>query len=187
MCWCQCVQILCQEMSVLISFIIPYHNEPQWMLDECIASIEALDLLPDEYEVLVEHDVEDEGPSLTRNRAIEKARGEYIQFVDCDDRLFPASYARIIAFVREKRMDMLMFRFSSTDRERVSRNGLSRRKARAEWFSAASRPPPLRMFRLCPTAMSGPCRGLCTSGVLFRGRRSCFTNGCAISPETCAA
>ncbi len=134
MCWCECVQILCQEMSVLISFIIPYHNEPQWMLDECIASIEALDLLPDEYEVLVEHDVEDEGPSLTRNRAIEKARGEYIQFVDCDDRLFPASYARIIAFIREKRMDMLMFRFSSTDRERVSRNGLSRRWNGAEFL-----------------------------------------------------
>ena len=113
-------------MSVLISFIIPYHNEPRWMLDECIRSIEALDLQPDEREILVEHDVRDEGPSVTRNRAIEKARGEYIQFVDCDDRLFPASYARIIAFVRQKRMDMLMFRFSATDCEKVGKNRLSR-------------------------------------------------------------
>ena len=127
MCWCEYPKILCKAMSVLISFIIPYHNEPRWMLDECIGSIEALDLQPDEREILVEHDAGDEGPSVTRNRAIEKASGEYIQFVDCDDRLFPASYARIIAFIREKRMDMLMFRFSSTDRERVGRNGLSKR------------------------------------------------------------
>lgn len=121
-------------MSVLISFIIPYHNEPRWMLDECVSSIEALDLQPDEREVLIEHDVRDEGPSVTRNRAIEKARGEYIQFVDCDDRLFPACYARIIAFVREKRMDMLMFRFSSTDCEKVGKNNLSRRWNGAEFL-----------------------------------------------------
>ena len=114
-------------MSVLISFIIPYHNEPRWMLDECVRSIEALDLQQDEREILVEHDVRDEGPSVTRNRAIEKARGEYIQFVDCDDRLFPACYARVISFIRQKRMDMLMFRFSTTDREIVGGNGLSRR------------------------------------------------------------
>ena len=121
-------------MSVLISFIIPYHNEPRWMLDECIRSIEALDLQPDEREILVEHDVRDEGPSVTRNRAIEKARGEYIQFVDCDDRLFPASYARIIAFVRQKRMDMLMFRFSATDCEKVGKNRLSRQWNGAEFL-----------------------------------------------------
>ena len=121
-------------MSVLISFIIPYHNEPRWMLDECIRSIEALDLQPDEREILVEHDVRDEGPSVTRNRAIEKARGEYIQFVDCDDRLFPASYARIIAFVRQKRMDMLMFRFSATNTEKVGKKRLSRQWNGAEFL-----------------------------------------------------
>ena len=121
-------------MSVLISFIIPYHNEPRWMLDECISSIEALDLQPDEREILVEHDVRDEGPSVTRNRAIEKARGEYIQFVDCDDRLFPASYARIIAFVRQKRMDMLMFRFSATNTEKVGKKRLSRQWNGAEFL-----------------------------------------------------
>ena len=122
-------------MSVLISFIIPYHNEPRWMLDECIRSIEARDLQPDEREILVEHDVRDEGPSVTRNRAIEKARGEYIQFVDCDDRLFPASYARIIAFVRQKRMDMLMFRFSATNTEKVGKNCLSRQWNGAEFLA----------------------------------------------------
>ena len=121
-------------MSVLISFIIAYHNEPRWMLDDCIGSIEALDLPAEEREILVEHDVEDEGPSVTRNRAIERARGEYIQFVDCDDWLFPASYARIISCIREKRMDMLMFRFSVTPGERVGRNRLSRRWNGAEFL-----------------------------------------------------
>ncbi len=110
---------------MLISFIIPYHDEPQWMLDECVYSIQALGLQPHEYEILVEHDADGQGPSVTRNRALDKARGEYVQFVDCDDKLFPGSYSRIIAFIRQKRMDMLMFRYSVTDRESVGSHPLS--------------------------------------------------------------
>ena len=110
---------------MLISFVIPCHDEPQWMLDECLRSIRSLGLRQDEYEILVEHDADGLGPSVTRNRAIDRAQGEYIQFIDCDDKLFPGSYARVVAFLRQERMDMLMFRFSVTDREHVGDAPLS--------------------------------------------------------------
>jgi len=93
-----------------ISVIVPVHNG-QAYLKNCIDSIEAQ--LYDNLEILVVNDgstdgtaavcenlkkaydnvqifeLEDVGVSAARNFAVKRARGEYITFVDADDRLCP--------------------------------------------------------------------------------------------------
>lgn len=103
------------------------------MLRECISSIFALSLSDEEREVIIVDDgstmpfdkalegfenrvkiirQENQGLSAARNTGLDAATGEYIQFVDSDDALIPKVYERVIEKVREKRMDMLMFRFT---------------------------------------------------------------------------
>lgn len=116
-----------------ISFIIPQYDKPVYMLRECISSIFALSLGDDEREVIIVDDgstnpfdealrgfednikvisQENQGLSVARNTGLEVATGDYIQFVDSDDALIPEIYERVIMKVREKHMDMLMFRYT---------------------------------------------------------------------------
>lgn len=116
-----------------ISFIIPQYDKPAYMLRECISSIFALSLCDEEREVIIVDDgstkpfeealqgyennvkvirQENQGLSAARNTGLEIATGDYIQFVDSDDALIPEMYGRVIRKVREKHMDMLMFRFT---------------------------------------------------------------------------
>lgn len=120
-----------------VTFIIPYHNEPLWMLQECISSILVnSEAIANEREIIVIDDGSKEsvkteltrcfpglkyleqpnqGLSAARNNALEHATGEYIQFVDSDDKLLPA-YNQIISILKDKRPEILQFQFTRKEK-----------------------------------------------------------------------
>ena len=119
----------------LISFIITYYNEPLDMLCECIDSITVLTLTSDEREIIVVDDGSDESPvetlkqfgdaityirqknqglSEARNRGIQMASGQYLQFVDADDTLNLEAYEHCIQIAKTQKPEMVVFDFSST-------------------------------------------------------------------------
>ena len=105
------------------------------MLCECIDSILALSLTPQEREIIVIDDGSDTSPmnglmhygddiiyvrqkngglSAARNKGIEVATGQYLQFVDADDYLLKAPYDICLDITRkESSVDMVMFDFTS--------------------------------------------------------------------------
>jgi glycosyltransferase involved in cell wall biosynthesis len=119
----------------LISFILTYYNLPLDMLCTCIDSILALSLQGDERQIIVVDDGSDESPvnalmgygddityirqrnqglSQARNTGIQMARGNYLQFVDADDRLLKDAYEHCLKIVKTKNPEMVVFDFTTT-------------------------------------------------------------------------
>ena len=126
----------------LVSFIIPYYNLPLDLIRRCVESVAAVSLDSGEREIIVVDDGSKEdvskqlrdvcpdliyirrtngGLSAARNTGIEAATGEYIQFVDGDDRLIPNVYDKCVDKLRETRADMLMFRHTEDERAVVEK------------------------------------------------------------------
>ena len=106
-----CVTILHSE-SIWLSYIIPLYNCGEY-ITTCLDSVLAQGLEQNEYEVIVVNDgstdnggeivarycqkhnnfrlinKENGGVSSARNRGIDEAKGEYVYFMDADDRLLP--------------------------------------------------------------------------------------------------
>ena len=123
-----------KEDKPLVSFIITYYNLPVEMLQACIDSILSLSLRPFEREIIVVDDSSDMSPinelmkyeddiiyvrqkngglSMARNKGIDIATGQFIQFVDADDQLIQAPYEQCLDIVRYQQcVDMVMFDFS---------------------------------------------------------------------------
>ena len=124
------------EKQPLISFIVTCYNLPSQWLCDCLESLFALSLTREEREILLIDDGSTESPlpaisdmlddltyirqsnsglSVARNLGIEACRGEYIQFVDGDDKLLPSVYEHCLGIVKDKHPDVLVFRL--TDKE----------------------------------------------------------------------
>lgn len=110
-----------------ISVIVPVHNG-QTYLKDCIESVESqtgptlevivvndgstddtaavCDSLARRYDNLRVITLSDLGVSVARNRGLEQAEGEYIAFVDADDRLRPGTLAGLYSILRETDSDM---------------------------------------------------------------------------------
>ena len=118
----------------LISFIVTYYNLPLEMLCECIESILSLSLRPYEREIIIVDDGSNSCPmnalmkygsdilylrksnggvSTARNLGLRTASGQYIQFIDADDRLLQPAYEHCIDLIRFSKTDMVMFDFTS--------------------------------------------------------------------------
>lgn len=116
----------------LISVIVPVHNGQDY-LKNCIDSIEAqnygnleilvvndgstdktaavCEKLQREYDNVQIFELEDVGVSAARNYAIERARGEYITFVDADDRLCPGVLEYLYERINGTESDLAGCRF----------------------------------------------------------------------------
>lgn len=115
----------------LVSFVIPCHNLPPNLVRECLASITALSLSRAEREIIVVDDGSDvplieqiadyrddivyvrqprAGLGAARNTGIDLAKGDFIQFVDGDDRLVSSVYDQCLDLVRYDSPDLVLFR-----------------------------------------------------------------------------
>ena len=120
--------------SIIVSFIVPFHNEPNDLLRQCIESIRALTLRPYEREIIIVDDGSEHSPldsltdmlddivyirqknsglSVARNTGLKMASGQYIQFVDADDQLVSNQYEHCLDIARFQSPDMVMFDFTT--------------------------------------------------------------------------
>lgn len=119
----------------IISFIISYYNLPVEMLCSCIDSILALELKPDEREIIIVDDGSPESPvnqlmkygneityirqrnqglSEARNTGIQMANGEYLQFIDADDQLIKEAYEHCLQIAKKQKPEMVIFDFTNS-------------------------------------------------------------------------
>ena len=119
----------------IISFILSYYNLPAEMLCSCIDSILALELKPEEREIIIVDDGSDESPvnalmkygdeityirqrnqglSEARNTGMQMANGHYLQFVDADDYLMKDAYEHCLQIAKSQSPEMVVFDFTNS-------------------------------------------------------------------------
>ncbi len=120
--------------SPLVSFIVTAYNIPAEMLHQCVGSILALSMSREQREIIVVDDGSDvpainglkdiaseivyirqqnKGLSEARNTGMRHATGQYVQFVDGDDRLMQTQYEQCLDMLRHHQADLLMFHSTS--------------------------------------------------------------------------
>ena len=118
----------------MISFIVTTYNLDDRLLRRCLSSIVGQGLAHDAYEIIVVDDGSTVSPqhvvdefahqaSITlyvqrharqgaaRNLALSHAKGQWVQFVDGDDYLFPHTIAPLLRCAEANKLDLLMFAF----------------------------------------------------------------------------
>ena len=118
-----------------LSFILPCYNVERYIVD-CLNSIYSQGLSEDEFEVICVNDCSTDGtrneileiqkqhPNLVlldqprnmysgaaRNRGLEVAKGDYIWFVDSDDRVKPNVAGHLLEMAYADNLDILLFNF----------------------------------------------------------------------------
>lgn len=134
------------ERKPTISFIITDYNIPEAMLQECVESVLAVNIPDNWREIILVDDgseipptatlerygeriryfrQDNRGLSAARNAGINMAQGEYIQFVDGDDRLVPECYDTLVAQTKTMGADILMFRFSTKEHDKTATSAVN--------------------------------------------------------------
>lgn len=127
----------------MITFIVTTYNLPSWLLRRCLESIVAQGLPREDYEVIVVDDESEVSPKTVvdefaerahvalytqphsrqgaaRNLAMGHAKGEWIQFVDGDDYLFPHTIKPCLDMAEANALDLLMFGFRKVEGEEAA-------------------------------------------------------------------
>lgn len=123
-----------------ISVIIPLYNLEE-LIGKCIRSTVEQDLPPEEYEVIVVDDGStdgslaaaheaarghdniriyskpNEGLSMSRNYATDRAEGRYVLYLDTDDYLMPNVLGQLAQTMERERLDMLCFDIRAVDEQ----------------------------------------------------------------------
>ena len=124
-----------------MSFIVTAYNLPAEMLRECIESILALSMRPQEREIILVDDgsdktpltelddlanhliyfrQENQGVSAARNAGLRIATGKFVQFIDGDDRLITENYEHCLQILQTKQPDMLLFNATTSQKSAKS-------------------------------------------------------------------
>lgn len=123
-----------------LSIIIPAYKVEKH-IEKCIRSLEDQDIPFSDYEIIVTNDgspddsativaglqkvypniqlinQENQGVSMARNHAIEKARGNYIMPIDPDDYVLPNTFQRVLEIAEQRQLDVLYLGFEIFDAE----------------------------------------------------------------------
>ncbi len=115
-----------------LSIIIPVYNVEQY-LERCLQSVTSQNIPSNEYEIIVVNDGSTDsseeiikkatgyhhnivfidqpnsGVSSARNKGLDNARGEYILFIDSDDRIDENSISDLLDFAEKNKTDLLQF------------------------------------------------------------------------------
>lgn len=126
--------------NVLLTYILPVYNTAPY-LTKCLQSLINQGLQPDEYEVIAVDDGSSDnsreviealakdhpqirlitqanaGVSAARNKALDSARGRFVQFVDSDDYLEENVMGALLHRAVDEDLDVLMFNFKWVDTE----------------------------------------------------------------------
>lgn len=120
-------------MSCLFSIVIPFYKVPFQLLEECLASVASQTYR--DFEVIIVNDgdpdfpqnmidkrnnlalkyiyQDNSGVSVARNKGIEAANGEYIVFLDADDKLTPDTLEVFQKEIQEGYEDVYIGRYIS--------------------------------------------------------------------------
>lgn len=128
---------------MMLSIIIPVYNVERYV-EECVNSIFQQGLEEDEFEVILVNDgstdkskelcerlvaknsniflynQSNQGQSVARNYGLNKAKGEFISFVDSDDYLLPGYFKELLILVKRKRLDFIGFDYELTNKRFTS-------------------------------------------------------------------
>lgn len=127
-----------ENNKMLLSIIVPMYNVAPYV-ERCLRSLTNQDLAPDQYEIICINDgspdnsaaivenlqkefsqivllnQENQGVSMARNNAIQRAKGKYLLAVDADDYIAPNCLASVIKKAEENNLDVLYAPFEWLD------------------------------------------------------------------------
>ena len=178
----------------MISFIVTTYNLEDRLLHRCLSSIVSQGLARDEYEIIVVDDESTVPPrhvveayahqahialyeqrharqGAARNLALSHAKGQWVQFVDGDDYLFPHTIAPLLRSAEDNDLDLLMFTFRQVHEdaeENISKENSSENNCQLSLVNCQLN---------CPLSIV-PCQLKIVSGDSYMHRHNLFGSCC---------